>query len=283
MEHDVLKQLPAMCRYCCFLLLLLSRLAAGQTVPYGHNPAAGHYATVRGIKLYYETYGAGPPLLLLHGNGGSSQEFGRNIPYFARRYRVIALDSRAHGKSVDASDSLSFEMMADDCAALLTHLRLDSAYVLGWSDGGITALVLALRHPGKVKRLAATGANLWPDSTVFTQELWQQMRRGYQEGRGQTFTDAKRRNDWKVFLLDWSEPHVPLADLSRIKAPTFVIAGDRDVIRAEHTVAIYQSLPRAWLWIVPNSGHATLHEHADELNRKVEAFFRARTVLPPVR
>ncbi|MCB2377605.1 alpha/beta hydrolase [Hymenobacter sp. BT635] len=147
-------------------VLLLSCPVRGQTVPYGRNAAAGKYAALRGVKLYYETYGTGPTLLLLHGNGGSSQDFKQTIPYFARRYRVIALDSRAHGQSVDAGDSLSFEMLADDCAALLTQQRLDSAYVLGWSDGGITALVLALRHPGKVKRLAATGANLWPDSTA---------------------------------------------------------------------------------------------------------------------
>ncbi|RSK48338.1 alpha/beta hydrolase [Hymenobacter rigui] len=247
-----------------------------KTVPYGHNPAAGKFAAVRGVKLYYETYGAGAPLLLLHGNGGSSQDFAQTIPYFAKKYRVIALDSRAHGQSADAGDSLSFELLADDCAALLTHLRLDSAYVLGWSDGGITALLLAQRHPGKVKRLAATGANLWPDSTALMPELWQQMKRGYQEGRTQHFTDAKRRNDWKVFLLDWRHPHVPLPTLAGIKAPAFIIAGDRDVIRPEHTVAIYQNLPRAWLWIVPNSGHATLHEHADEFNRKVEEFFRAK-------
>ncbi|RYU76102.1 alpha/beta hydrolase [Hymenobacter persicinus] len=271
----------------CLLLLsflLVGPLAWGQPpVPYGHNPKAGHYATLRGVKLYYETYGTGAPLLLLHGNGGSSQDFQQTIPYFAKRYRVIALDSRAHGQSVDAADSLSFEMLADDCAALLTHLRLDSAYVLGWSDGGITALLLALRYPGKVKKLAATGANLWPDSTALMPALWQQLQRGYQEGRTQTFTDPKRRNDWKVFRLDYDQPHVPLAALARLKAPAFIIAGDRDVIRPEHTVAIYRSLPRAWLWMVPNSGHATLLEHPDEFNRQVDAFFQARALAPPAR
>jgi pimeloyl-ACP methyl ester carboxylesterase len=264
-----------------FVLLFLTQVALGQALPYGNNPAAGHYATVRGVKLYYETYGTGAPLLLIHGNGGTSKDFHKNIPYFAKRYRVIALDSRAHGRSVDAGDSLSFEMMADDCAALLTHLRLDSAYVLGWSDGGITALILALRHPSKVKKLAATGANLWPDSTALMPELWQQMQRGYKEGKGQTFADPKRKNDWKVFLLDWKEPHVPLSALAKIKAPAFIIAGDRDVIRPEHTVAIYQSLPHAWLWILPNSGHATLQEHTDEFNRKIDAFFRARGLPSP--
>ena len=272
---------------CLFLFFLFINLlhhlpAPAQTIPYGNNPAAGHYQLVRGVKLYYETYGQGPPLLLIHGNGDNIKAFAKNIPYFARRYRVIAVDSRAHGKSVDAGDSLSFEMMADDFAGLLTSLRIDSAYVLGWSDGGINALVLAMRHPGKVKRLVATGANLWPDSTALMPDLYRQQQRGYRENRNVKFTDPKRRNDWKVFCLDLFQPNIPLSALQGVRAPALIVAGDRDIIVPEHTVAIYRHLPRAWLWIIPNSGHATVREHADEFNRKADEFFQAKTVLPPV-
>jgi pimeloyl-ACP methyl ester carboxylesterase len=271
-----------------FLLLLavlqFGHVAAAQpAISYGNNPAAGHYQLVRGVKLYYETYGQGQPLLLIHGNGDNISAWAKNIPYFAQRYRVIAVDSRAHGKSVDASDSLSFEMMADDFAGLLTSLRIDSAYVMGWSDGGINALVLAMRHPEKVKRLVATGANLWPDSTALMPGLWRQQQRGYQENRNVKFTDAKRKNDWKVFCLDVFQPNIPLSALRRVQVPAFIIAGDRDVIRPEHTVAIYRSLPRAWLWIIPGSGHATLQEHADEFNRKTEEFFQTQKMLPLAR
>ena len=261
------------------IALLWGRLVPAQPViPYGSNPAAGHYRLVRGVQLYYETYGQGPPLLLLHGNGGSIKAFAKNIPYFARRYRVIAVDSRAHGKSIDPADSLSFEMMADDFAGLLTSLRIDSAYVLGWSDGGIDALVLALRHPEKVRKLVATGANLSPDSTALVPSLWRQQQRGYQENRNTSFADPKQKNDWKVFCLDVFQPNIPLTALRRVRVPAFIIAGDRDVIVPEHTVAIYRHLPRAWLWIVPDSGHATLQEHADEFNRKTDEFFRAKTI-----
>ncbi|AMJ66056.1 alpha/beta fold hydrolase [Hymenobacter sp. PAMC 26628] len=266
-------------RSALVLLLFLARLlAAGQPVPYGHNPAAGHYQTVRGIKLYYETYGAGPPLLLLHGNGGSIASFQHNIAYFARRYRVIAVDSRAHGRSVDAGDSLSFEMMADDFAALLTSLRIDSANVIGWSDGGISALALALRHPAKVRRLVATGANLAPDSTALTPALWLQQQRSYRENQGRARTTPAQKNDWKVFLLDVFQPNIPLAALRRVGAPALIVAGDGDVITLEHTVAIYRHLPRARLWVVPNSGHGTLIEHADEFNRTADEFFRAQAI-----
>ncbi len=114
--------------------------------------------------MYTEVYGAGKPLLLIHGNGGSMSAFRKNIPYFSKRYKVIAVDSRAQGKTIDNNDSLSFEMMADDFAALLDAMHIDSAYVIGWSDGGINALLLALRHPEKVIRLVSTGANMTPDS-----------------------------------------------------------------------------------------------------------------------
>src|ERR1700759_3365574 len=88
-------------------------------INYGNNPSAGHYLNTRGIKLYYEIYGHGEPLLFIHGNGGSIDAFTNNIPFFAQHYKVIAVDSRAHGKSIDTNDSLSFEMMADDFNALL--------------------------------------------------------------------------------------------------------------------------------------------------------------------
>jgi pimeloyl-ACP methyl ester carboxylesterase len=149
---------------------------------------------------------------------------------------------------------------------------------VGWSDGGITALLLALRHPAKVRRLVASGANLSPDSLAIMPALWRQLRRGYAEGRGQVFSDPKRRNDWKVFCLDVFQPNLPLAALRRIAAPILVVAGDRDVITPEHTVAIYRHLRRARLWIVPNCGHATLQDRAPEFNRQVEAFLQAKAI-----
>ncbi len=260
------------------LLLEGGGWARGQAVPYGHNAAAGHYQLVRGVRLYYEAYGAGPPLLLLHGNGDSIGAWAHNIADLARHHRVLAVDSRAHGRSADPGDSLSFEMMADDMAALLTQLHLDSADVVGWSDGGITALVLALRHPRKVRRLVATGANLSPDSLALTPALWRQQQKGYQENKHTSFTDAQRRNDWKVFKLDVFQPNVPLTALRRISAPAFIVAGDRDVITLEHTVAIYRHLRRARLWVVPDCGHATLQEYAEEFNHQVEAFLRAKNI-----
>ncbi len=255
------------------LLLLFSLTAAAQTIPYGNNPKVGKYYAVNGIKLYVEEYGVGKPLLLIHGNGGSIGAFSKTIPYFAKSHRVIAVDSRAHGKSVDPGDSLSFELMADDFAALLTTLKIDSADVIGWSDGGINALLLAMRHPEKVRRLVSTGANLTPDSSALIPSLWKQQQKAYADNKNKVWTTAKEKNDWKVAVLDVLQPNIPFSALQAIRCPALIVAGDRDVIVTQHTVAIQQHIAGAELWILPNSGHATLIDHADEFNRKVEAFF----------
>ena len=242
-------------------------------VKYGNCDTAGTYYSIRGIKMYCEIYGSGKPLLLIHGNGGSINAFKNNIPYFASRYKVIALDSRSQGKSTDPCDSLSFEMMADDEAALLDAMHIDSAYVLGWSDGGINALLLAIRHPEKVMRLASTGANLWPDSTAIIPALWESDKARFIHTDLKKTRTSKEKNELKLFLLDWFQPNIKLTDLHSVRCPSLIIGGDHDLIRVEHTVQIYQSIPKALLWIIPNSGHGTLIEHADEFNRKVDDFF----------
>lgn len=147
-----------------FFLLLVSLAAFSQKqIPYGNNPQAGKFAAIRGFQMYYETYGKGEPLLFIHGNNGSIQDFKNQISTFSKSYQVIIADNRSHGKSIDTQDSLSYEQMADDFAALLDHLKLDSVNVVGWSDGGINGLLLASRHPKKVRKLAVTGANLTPE------------------------------------------------------------------------------------------------------------------------
>ncbi len=258
-----------------FALTLLTQLVFGQTntIPYGSNSKTGKYYTVRGIKMYTEVYGEGTPLLLIHGNGGSIKAFASTIPYFSKKYRVIAVDSRAHGKTIDTRDSLSFEMMADDFSALLDAIHIKSAYVIGWSDGGINALVLAMRHPEKVIKLASTGANLTPDSTALTPSTWNDMVKQYARDKDKARKTDKEKNDWKIFMLDYDQPNIPFTALKAIKCPSLIICGDHDLIPIEHTTKIYQSIPLAYLWVVPNSGHATLIQHRDDFNKLVDEFF----------
>ena len=256
-----------------FLLLAGTALSQNSKVQFGNNSEAGTYYNIRGIKIYCEIYGSGKPLLMIHGNGGSIASFRENIPYFSKKYKVIVADSRSQGKSKDLNDSLSFEMMADDEAALLDELHIDSAYVLGWSDGGINALLLAMRHPEKVIKLTSTGANLWPDSTAIKPSVWKEDKIYYESSKNKNFITEAEKNAWKLFLLDWFQPNISLAALHVIKCPSLIIGGDHDVINIEHTVQIYKNIPLAYLWIVPDSGHGTLIEHKDEFNKIVDRFF----------
>ncbi len=267
---------PVVLLIFCFTFISLSIKAQSrhecEPGEFGHNPHTGEFYLIRGISLYVEEYGKGEPLLLLHGNGGSIANFACQIPYFEKKYHVIAVDSRAQGQSADSGDSLSFEMMADDFSVLLDSLHVDSCYVLGWSDGGINGLMLAMRHPEKVKKLAITGANLWPDTTAINPVDYKWMASAYEElGRQQQTPDIK--NTRKLILLDLTEPHITKGQLQKIQCPTLVIGGDRDIILTEHTVCIARSIPDSYLWIIPGSGHATLVDFKDQFNKEVGNFF----------
>ena len=252
-----------------------STISPSDTTMYGRNEAKGNYLNIRGFKLYYEVYGKGEPLLMIHGNSGSISSFINQIPFFSKNYKVIAVDSRAQGKSLDTGDSLSFEMMADDFSALLDALQIDSCNVLGWSDGGINGLLLAIRHPDKVKKLAITGANLWPDSTAISgaDYLWG-MR--YYDTLGKMPQTPEIINTRKLVKLDAFEPHITKEQLQQIKCPTLVIGGDHDIILPEHTLLIAKLIPDAYLWILPNSSHSTLFDYKDQFNEVVGDFLSNR-------
>lgn len=259
----------------CLSFVLLTgfvQILSAQT-PYGHNKEAGRYLRTRGFKMYYELYGKGEPLLFIHGNGGAIDNFSNQIPFFSKNYHVIAVDSRAHGKSTDTSDSLTFEMMADDFNALLDSLHLDSCYVVGWSDGGINGLLLAIRHPDKVKKLAITGANLWADTTGLTPFVYNVIKQGNADLKNKAQTpDVK--NQLKISDLDLYQPNIRLEQLHQIQCPTLVIGGDHDVIPERHTLLISENIPRAYLWIIPNSGHSTPVFKKAQFNTQVNEFFK---------
>lgn len=251
--------------------------SALKTTKFG-NSESGKYYDVRGFKMYCETYGQGEPILMIHGNGGDVKNFVMQIGYFSKKYKVIVPDSRAQGKSIDTKDSLSYEMMADDLSELLRQMNIKKVDVIGWSDGGINALLLADRHPEQVKKLAITGANAWPDETAVEPDEWKNMQKGFREAQAKVKSGQANDADslsYKLQKLMAENPHISPDELSKITAPTLVISGDRDMIRPEHTLAIFRALPNAQLWILPDSGHATLISFADEFNAKIDLFFRS--------
>ena len=240
---------------------------------YGNNPKAGKYLATRGIKIYYETYGKGEPLLLIHGNGGSIKDFKYQIGFFSKHYKVIVADNRAQGKTIDSSATLHYETMADDLNALLDSLKIKSAYVIGWSDGGIDGLLLAIHHPDKVKKLVTTGANLVPDDAVLDPAgvaFIADSRKALMAAK----QDAATKNTLKLINMMALEPHISFADLQTISCPVLVVGGDADVIKPSHTVQIFEGIKQANLWILPSSGHATLQRYKEEFNAKVLNFFQ---------
>ena len=255
------------------VLVLFAQDVSKEKIPYGSNTAVGKYYDIRGFKMYAEVYGEGEPLLIIHGNGGSISNFLYNIPYFSKKYKVIIADSRAQGKSKDTGDSLTYEMMADDYAALLTAMNIKSAKVIGWSDGGINGLLLAIRHPEKVNKLAVTGANLEPDTNAVFKEVWDIVAPAYKQLKAKANKTAKEKEDLKLLRLLWEQPHIPVSSLGKISCPVLVIGGDHDVIKEEHTMLIYHSIPKAYLWILPNSGHSTPVVYKDLFNTTVDDFF----------
>jgi pimeloyl-ACP methyl ester carboxylesterase len=180
----------------------MARAQEAAPIPYGHNPAVDKLYDINGFKMYTEVYGSGPPLLMIHGNNGDMSAFAKNVPYFATRYNVILADSRSQGRSLDPDHSITFEIMADDYAALLEAMHIPSAYVIGWSDGGTNALLLAIRHPEKVKRLASTGANLWPTAGEYRQEhLCFQRHRSEHTGQSGVFVAHNWTKIWTKPVL----------------------------------------------------------------------------------
>jgi pimeloyl-ACP methyl ester carboxylesterase len=262
-------------KICLLLLIISTGLFAQTQMPFGQNSKVGKYASVRGFNMYYETYGQGEPLLIIHGNGGSIKDFENQIPFFSKHYRVILADNRSHGKSIDTRDSLSYEMMADDFAALLDHLKIDSVNVIGWSDGGINGLLLASRHPKKVKKMAVTGASLSPDP-LKSVDPWTVdfVIKSIDSLQGLPASTEKNRQ-LKLNRLLLLEPHITHDVLGKIACPTLVIGGDHDVILPHHTLEIAEAIPQSYLWILPNSGHSTPIFYKDLFNSTVLDFLKS--------
>lgn len=246
--------------------------ASKPAAKYGSNPAVGETFTHDGVKLYYEIYGSGEPLLLVHGNGGSIADWNAQIAYFRRGYQVIAMDSRDQGKSADSPGKITYEKMADDLAALLEHLKSPPANVLGWSDGGIEALLLGIRYPAKIKKIAAMAANLNPNA-AYPEVI--DMAKSMMVSPAADKESPQRKRELKVAQLVLDEPHIDPVSLEKIAAPTLVLASDHDLIIDEHTLDIYHHIPNSELCIFPNATHMVPYDEPELFNATVDRFFRA--------
>jgi pimeloyl-ACP methyl ester carboxylesterase len=247
------------------LLGSLSSYSQSSDIDYGNNPNAGHYVTVNGIKMYYEMYGEGEPLLLIHGNSGSIKGHAGRIEHFKNNYQVIAADSRAHGKTEDIGDSLTYKNMTSDINALLEHLNIDSCFVWGQSDGGIIGLRLVMDYPDKVKKLAVFGTNLKPDTTAVFNSIVNWI--------DKTVANTTINYEKRLFQLLLYQPQIEFNELSKIKIPVLIMSGDRDAIRLEHTLEIFNHIENSNLFIMPGATHFGSYEKPDLFNFILEDFF----------
>jgi len=267
-----------------FLICISTKITLSQTpnerkIDYGNNKEAGGLIEVNGVKLYYETYGQGSPLVLIHGNGGSIEGGKFQIEYFAKKYKVIALDCRGRGKSELGNDSLTYMNMTRDVNSLLEYLELDSAYIVGRSDGGIIGLLMGIHYPQKVKKIAAFGANLWPDSTA----LYPFEVKDIKEYRLQIenmISKGDTAQDWNLLkqrmrLMEF-QPNITKEDLSQIEVPVLVLTCDRDLILEEHTLFIYRNIPKSNLCIFPGETHWITNTNPELFNKTVDIYFERK-------
>jgi pimeloyl-ACP methyl ester carboxylesterase len=242
------------------------------SVAYGANAAASRTFTHDGVTLYFETYGEGEPLLLVHGNGMSIGSLAAQIDVFKRHRKVVAMDSRDHGRSTDSAGPITYEKMTDDLAALIDDLALGPVDVVGWSDGGIEALLLGVRHPAKVRKLVSMAANLNPSTKAIYEETDALVRQMLADMPAAERNTPEGQRAVKVTGMMLKEPNIDPALLAKVSAPTLVLAGDHDLIRVEHIVEIYNHLPNAQLAIFPDSTHMVPFDNPELFNSTIERF-----------
>ncbi len=232
------------------ILLFITLRSFGQTDQNNTTKVDSGYAPVNGLKMYYEIYGNGEPLVLIHGGLGAIEMFAPILPTLSQNHKVIAVDLQAHGRTADIDRPLRFDLMADDIAALLKYLKIDKADVMGYSVGGEVALRSAIQHPEVVRKLVVVSA-------AFKRDGWypeniagmSQMGPAAAEAMKQTpmyqlYSQlAPRQQDWSVLFTklgdlgkqdyDWS------AEVKNIKIPTLIVVGDADAVRTAHAVEFF--------------------------------------------
>jgi len=224
------------------------------------SPEQSGLAPVNGIKIWYAVFGSGPPVILLHGGLANSAYWGNQVPALARHYRVVVMDSRGHGRSTRDARPYGYDLMASDVLALMDFLRIRQAAIVGWSDGAILGLDIALHHPERLTKLFAFAANSDPSgvadigsSPVFNAYI-ARAEKEY-EKISPTPTEYKAFVDQITKMWD-TQPNWTAADLQGIKVPTWIVDADHDeAIKRENTLFMAQQIPGSGLLILPQVSH----------------------------
>ena len=212
---------------------------------------------VNNVNLYYEEYGNGQPIILLHGNQETHEIFDKLIYNLKENYKVYAIDSRCHGKSENPID-ISYDLMCDDIIDFIKKLNIEKPILYGFSDGGIIGLLIAIKEPDLLSKLIISGANITPD--VFTPFDMLITKLFY------FFTRSK----YIKMMLD--EPNIPLKDLQKITIPVHVLAGEKDVIKLEHTKLIADNIKNSTMEIIPKEKHGSYIIHSNKIYEIIKKY-----------
>lgn len=252
-----------------FIFLFFAFVINAQSINFGKNAEAGKVLHLKDGDIYYEVYGKGEPLFLLHGNGGSIDAFSKEIPELSKHFKVIAMDTRAQGKSTDTSaEPLTYIKFADDVKALADELKLRKINILGWSDGGNTGIEFAIKYPKMSNKIITSGANVFPNG-VGENEV-ENMKKDAERMR----TENKPERDVRLLQLMIDEPKITKEQLNHIKAKVFVVAGENDLILRSHTEYIAKEIPNSKLKIYKGVSHGVPIERAEELSKDVIGFIK---------
>ena len=253
----------------------------GSAVPYGNNPAVGQYVQADDARIYYESYGSGSPLFVFHGGGvGSPYELGQMLDELQKRFRVIVVSTRGHGRSEIGTRPLTFEQKANDMLAVMRTVTEKPAPVLGFSDGAYTAYKLATMYPEAVERIVAIGAGtLEPGffpSAMRVEDI-EKIDKAFVDQQRRLMPEPERLQEfWTAYMVFWSQMRVGEEVFGAIRCPVLLIAGDED----DHApivsvVAAHQMIPNSRLCIVPKAWHTTFLDNFPLTWAAVEPFFLA--------
>jgi len=246
------------------------------------KPEQSGYAPVNGIEMYYQVFGKGEPVLLIHGGLGHGDVWSAQVADLSKDHTVIVADSRGHGRSTRNADPYGYDLMASDYLALLDYLKVDKTALVGWSDGGIIGIDIAMTHPERLTRLFAHAANVTTDGVdpgVETDKTFG----AYIERSGRDYAKmSKTPGEYDAFVEQigqmWaSQPSWTKEQLEKITVPTAIVVGDHDeAIKREHTEYIASVIPGAKLVILDNASHFAMLQDPEGYNKAVRDFVDAK-------
>jgi len=238
------------------------------------------YAPVNGIRLWHAVFGQGEPVVFLHGGLANANYWGLQVPVVAQHYQVIVLDSRGHGRSTRDNQPYGYDLMADDVVGLLDHLKIPRAAVVGWSDGGILGLDLAIRHPDRVSKVFVFAANSDPSGVVDGVEKNPTFARFIARAGEEYRALSATPNDYQAFVTAisrmWAtQPNWSAQQLAAIRTPMLVVDGDYDeAIKRPHTEYLAATIPRTGLLILPDTSHFSFLQDPDQFTWHVLHFLK---------